>query len=318
MAEASDERRITLVLGHAAIQQLDQLRTQWGMRSRGPAIMRLLEMVQGGSEASGESDEPEDEVVEHIQGALVLVSDGLLEEEQQPFEEEAPAAAGGIDLPGFVSSRRTQQLRRSLRTPKTEPSSSGDRLQVMDGRQLQDALLAVQQHWMHLYGSEPGDAVLEAAMHWLGHDIWPCSDAADGQPFTWNALQQAMLGYAPSWELRDPSVDRVLVAAGVLEDPFGAAHLTDRVPSLLGRMMQRLRRRRRGSPFLDLQATMSVQSALQLLELPITPGRSHTLAEIREAYRLQALAHHPDAGGNPEEMRRLNEAYQLLKQRFRR
>jgi hypothetical protein len=81
-------------------------------------------------------------------------------------------------------------------------------------------------------------------------------------------------------------------------------------------MMQRLRRRRRGSPFLDLQATMSVQSALQLLELPITPGRSHTLADIREAYRLRAQAHHPDAGGNPEEMRRLNEAYQLLKQRF--
>ena len=113
-----------------------------------------------------------------------------------------------------------------------------------------------------------------------------------------------------------PDLDRVVVAAGVLEDPFSAAELPGRVPSLVGRMVQRLRRRRRGSPFLDLQSTMSTQGSLKLLGLPTAAGYKLTLAEIREAYRQKALANHPDAGGNEEEMRRLNEAYQLLKQRF--
>jgi hypothetical protein len=81
-------------------------------------------------------------------------------------------------------------------------------------------------------------------------------------------------------------------------------------------MVQRLRRRRKGTPFLDLQSTMSVQGALKLLGLPTVPGYKLTLAEIREAYRVKALASHPDAGGNADDMRRLNEAYQQLKARF--
>ena len=169
---------------------------------------------------------------------------------------------------------------------------------------------------MSLYGSEPNQAVLEASMYWLSHDIWPLADASEGNPFTWNALQQVMLNYAPSWEIREPSVDRVIIAAGILEDPFGASALQVRIPSLVGRMTQRLRRKRRGTPFLDLQATMTTQGALQLLKLPTTVGCSLTLQDIREAYRQQAIAAHPDAGGNPEDMRRLNEAYQLLKQRY--
>ena len=169
---------------------------------------------------------------------------------------------------------------------------------------------------MSLYGSEPSAAVLEAAMNWLGQDIWPSSDASEGQSFTWNAVQQVMLGFCPSWDIREASVDRVVVAAGILEDPFGAASLSMRVPSLVGRMAQRLRRRRRGSPFLDLQSTMSTQGSLKLLGLPTAPGFKLSLSDIREAYRQKALACHPDAGGSAEDMRRLNEAYQLLKQRY--
>ena len=61
---------------------------------------------------------------------------------------------------------------------------------------------------------------------------------------------------------------------------------------------------------------MSTQGSLKLLGLPTAPGHKLTLGEIREAYRQKALASHPDAGGNADDMRRLNEAYQLLKQRF--
>jgi curved DNA-binding protein CbpA len=42
-----------------------------------------------------------------------------------------------------------------------------------------------------------------------------------------------------------------------------------------------------------------------------------TLTQIREAYREMALRHHPDSGGSVDTMRRLNEAYQLLKELYR-
>jgi len=62
---------------------------------------------------------------------------------------------------------------------------------------------------------------------------------------------------------------------------------------------------------------MTLHGALKLLQLPTTAGHRLALAEIREAYRVQALDHHPDAGGSAEAMRRLNEAYQLLKELYR-
>ena len=319
MANSPDERKVTLVLQCAAIEQLDRLRKQWGMRSRGPAIERLLEIIsKDESELEKEqeaSENYENSLVQHVQGALVLISLAGENEEIPDWQvDESDQRPSAIDLPGFVS-KRTQQLRRSLRTPVIDPPTSVG-ITLIDSRQLDECIQAVQTHWMNLYGSEPNQAVLEAGMHWLSHDIWPLSDASEGNMFTWNALQQVMIGYAPSWELRDPSVDRVIIAAGLLEDPFGGLALKIRIPSLVGRMTQRLKRRRRGTPFLDLQATMTTQGALQLLKLPTSAGCSLTLQDIREAYRHQAVAAHPDAGGDPEEMRRLNEAYQLLKQRY--
>ena len=314
MAEPLNDkgRRVSLELREDTIERLDALRKQWSLRSRGAAIQRLLDdllqdLPAEHDDLSHEIPQPED----HVQGAIVLVSQAGEAEEPEPEERSS-----GINLPGFVS-RRTTKLKRSLKEPiANEAQASGERFEVMDEQQLNGAIAAVQQHWMSLYNSQPSTAVLEAAMYWLGQDIWPSSDASEGQSFTWNAVQQVMLGFCPSWEIREASVDRVVVAAGILEDPFGAASLSMRVPSLIGRMAQRLRRRRRGSPFLDLQSTMSTQGSLKLLGLPTAAGYKLSLSDIREAYRQKALACHPDAGGSAEEMRRLNEAYQLLKQRY--
>ena len=44
---------------------------------------------------------------------------------------------------------------------------------------------------------------------------------------------------------------------------------------------------------------------------------SDTLQKIRDAYKSIALETHPDAGGSTDEMRKLNEAYQLLKNLYR-
>ena len=314
MAEPLNDkgRRVSLELREDTIERLDALRKQWSLRSRGAAIQRLLDDLLQDLPAEHDVESEQDPQPEdHLQGAIVLVSSTNETPEPEPEERST-----GINLPGFVS-RRTTKLKRSLKEPVvSEAQASGDRFEVMDDQQLSASIAAVQNQWMSLYGSEPSAAVLEAAMNWLGQDIWPSADASEGQSFTWNAVQQVMLGFCPSWEIREASVDRVVVAAGVLEDPFGAASLPMRVPSLVGRMTQRLRRRRRGSPFLDLQSTMSTQGSLKLLGLSTAPGFKLSLSDIREAYRQKALACHPDAGGSAEDMRRLNEAYQLLKQRY--
>ena len=314
MAEPLNDkgRRVSLELREDTIERLDALRKQWSLRSRGAAIQRLLDdLLQDLPAEHAAEAEQEAQPEDHLQGAIVLVSSAHETPEPEPEERST-----GINLPGFVS-RRTTKLKRSLKEPVvSEAQASGEQFEVMDDQQLSASIAAVQNHWMSLYGNEPSAAVLEAAMNWLGQDIWPSSDASEGQSFTWNAVQQVMLGFCPSWEVREASVDRVVVAAGVLEDPFGAASLPMRVPSLVGRMAQRLRRRRRGSPFLDLQSTMSTQGSLKLLGLSTAPGFKLSLSDIREAYRQKALACHPDAGGSAEDMRRLNEAYQLLKQRY--
>ena len=314
MAEPLNDkgRRVSLELREDTIERLDALRKQWSLRSRGAAIQRLLDDLLQDLPAEHDVESEQDPQQEdHLQGAIVLVSSTNETPEPEPEERST-----GINLPGFVS-RRTTKLKRSLKEPVvSEAQASGERFEVMDDQQLSASIAAVQNQWMSLYGSEPSAAVLEAAMNWLGQDIWPSADASEGQSFTWNAVQQVMLGFCPSWEIREASVDRVVVAAGVLEDPFGAASLPMRVPSLVGRMTQRLRRRRRGSPFLDLQSTMSTQGSLKLLGLSTAPGFKLSLSDIREAYRQKALACHPDAGGSAEDMRRLNEAYQLLKQRY--
>lgn len=314
MAEPLNDkgRRVSLELREDTIERLDALRKQWSLRSRGAAIQRLLDDLLQDLPAEHDVESEQDPQPEdHLQGAIVLVASTSETPEPEPEERST-----GINLPGFVS-RRTTKLKRSLKEPVvSEAQASGERFEVMDDQQLSASIAAVQNQWMSLYGSEPSAAVLEAAMNWLGQDIWPSADASEGQSFTWNAVQQVMLGFCPSWEIREASVDRVVVAAGVLEDPFGAASLPMRVPSLVGRMTQRLRRRRRGSPFLDLQSTMSTQGSLKLLGLSTAPGFKLSLSDIREAYRQKALACHPDAGGSAEDMRRLNEAYQLLKQRY--
>jgi hypothetical protein len=126
-----------------------------------------------------------------------------------------------------------------------------------------------------------------------------------------------MSSLCPDWPPGPASFERVMVAAGILEDPFSASTLELRLPTLIRRFVHRFRRRRQGTSFQTLEHTMTLHGALRLLQLPTAPGQRLTLPEIREAYREMALAHHPDSGGSEETMRRLNEAYQLLKELYR-
>ena len=328
--DARSWKRTSVELPTVMIDQLEQLRREWGLRHRGAVLERLLQQI---FEGDGDEDPlPEDlevasrglaedgELDEQV--ALVLVGrDALVDLEEEPGsaadgERDDPSRRGGIDLPVFVQ-RRAREIKRGLRSPlEAGPATSLPPLQLSD-EVLKRSLVEARDHWIHLYGQPPSATVLENAMIWLAHDIWPQSDQSEGRLFTWTAACRVMAEFAPSWGEHPPTFERVMVLAGVLEDPFSASTLPLRLPTLIRRFVQRFRRRSRGTSYQTLEHTMTLQGALKLLQLPTHLGQRLTLREIREAYREMALSHHPDAGGSAEAMRRINEAYQLLKELYR-
>jgi hypothetical protein len=328
-----DKQRISLDLPRELVAHLDTLRREWGIRSRGDVLERLLDHLFGSGEEDGSiglaeesgphRDDPGGDGDLDEEGALVLVGRGAIETLQAEFEWDAPVQAppragrngSGIDLPGFVR-RRSDGIKRSLRPPAAAPSGAAP-LPPLAGDLVHQAMEEAVNHWLALYGQPANATVLEAAMLWLAQDIWPQSDQSDGRTFTWSAACQVMQQFVPGWSDGPPTFERVMVTAGVLEDPFSGSTLTLRMPTLIRRFVHRFRRRRRGTSFQTLEHTMTLHGALRLLQLPTDPGQRLTLAQIREAYRDMAQSHHPDAGGSVEAMRRLNEAYQLLKELYR-
>jgi len=328
-ASSRQLRTINLKLSEALIERIDALKTEYGLRSRGALLERLLTNVLS-PEPESMLDEDDNGTLDE-QGALVLVAREGTEElgldlaSPAPLVSSAAVSAGegdrgersgrGIDLPGFVQ-RRSEQVRRSLSRPKGARPVSSDPLPTVPEDLLNAAQERARTHWLELYGKPANDAVLEAAMVWLAQDIWPQSDQSEGRPFSWTLASEAMASLAPGWSPRTPGFEQVMVVAGVLEDPFSCSTLPVRVPTLIRRFVHRFRRRR-GASFQTLEHTMTLHGALRLLQLPTAPGHRLTLPQIREAYRSMALANHPDAGGSEEAMRRLNEAYQLLKELYR-
>lgn len=289
------------------------------------------ELGRAAASASGCFDESNALVLVARGGGKELVLDLALPSEAARPPGASPRSGGGatatvapaggrsgrgIDLPGFVR-RQSDQLRRSLHPRRSAQAVPSDPLPIVTADRLEQGLARATGHWIELYGSEPNEAVLEASMIWLAQDIWPQSDQCEGRPFSWSLVQQVMSDLSPSWPQAPATFARVIVAAGILEDPFSVSTLDLRIPTLIRRFVHRFRRRRPGASFQTLEHTMTLHGALRLLQLPTTPGQRLTLPQIREAYRELALAHHPDAGGSEESMRRLNEAYQLLKELYR-
>ena len=339
--ENQSKRRITLELPHDVITWIDTFRSEWGLPGRGPTVERLLrELFADQQHESGSDQSSGDASVAKVHdpaivngndagldlfdeaGALVLVSNsrggelGFDFETRSPVDAPRPRAAGGIDLPGFVR-RQSDQLKRAARPHSAPDSASRDTFPLVEQLSIENAMDVASRHWLELYGSTANEHVLEAAMSWLAKDIWPHVDQSDGRPFTWSLANSISAQLAPSWQCTEPSFERVMVMAGLLEDPFSSSTLSLRIPTMIRRFVHRFRRRRKGMSFETLANTMSLHGALKLLNLPTTPGHRLTLADIREAYRDQALKHHPDSGGSAEQMRRLNEAYQMLKELYR-
>jgi len=326
-------KRISLELPEDLVDRLDQLRVEWHVRSRGACLERLLEEI-----FESEPEVTNDDLLTSSDAAESKRSDPVYDEDRaivlvnssrnpstvqlQNSADEAPApsrrpggsAGAGIDLPGFVR-KRTAAIRISIDAKEATvdapvvPSISESQL-----RSWSDTAL---QHWKNLYGSSPGETVMEAVMLWMARDIWPQIDGSEGRSFTWSQVQQAMDLICGSWPVQTPRFEQVIVAAAVLEDPFATATVTDRIPTLIRRFVSRFKRSRKVTSFETLESTMTLHGALRQLELPTQAGQSLTLRSIRDAYKRKAIELHPDSGGSTEAMRRLNEAYQMLKELYR-
>lgn len=320
------------------------------MRARGECLARLLEQIfeaedelselpeqNPGSTTDGEDDPLHNDQVDDAgpasterpsqfndERALVLIGNGELElihdtqqpPPSQPRKERASATKGGIDLPGFVR-KRTGEIRDSLKPTRHQSNTDAPLLPTIDEQVLIDSSRTVDHHWINLYGKEAGETVLEAAMTWLARDIWPNADGTEGKMFTWSQTILMINRVCPGWINANPRFDQVIVVAGVLEDPYATSELVHRIPTLIRRFVNRFKRSRKVTSFETLESTMTVHGALKLLQLPTAAGASLTLKEIREGYKQQAMATHPDAGGDAEAMRRVNEAYQMLRELYR-
>ena len=350
--EGARKRTTSFALSDALISALDKLKPVYGVRSRGAVVEQLLEyLLQEGEE---EPSAPETLHLEQpIQEASSLVlfvfellrqlcrPDGLAEvhfrwqprnlvlirrqdqNDADPAEQglgpRPGAETGGIDLPGFVS-KRSRQLKQTLTASatNTERSESDPVVAAVCHGDLQDALKAADDHWISLYGQPPGGTVVEAAITWLSRDLWNSVDASEGRPFTWTGANAAVHELCREWTTEAPTLGRVMVVAGTLEDPFATANLAERMPTMIRRFVNRFRRSQKVTSFETLESTMTVLGALKLLGLSTQPGAEVTLSSIKEAYRTSARNAHPDTGGSPESMRRVSEAYQLLSGVYRR
>ena len=317
--EQSKRRQISVTVSEQLVALIDRLKAEYGMRSRGRVLETVLEDLIQPKEDPLDPPASTTESTDVTSLVLISATTETASENQQPGQQtKAPATpTTGIDLPGFVR-RRTGQLRETLADPSPSLGTITDPVvSTVSHVDLIAASDAADQHWRSLYGQAPGDTVVEASMLWLARDVWSCTDASEGRPFTWTAANAAVQDLCADWSTQEPSLGRVMVVAGTLEDPFATAALAERMPTLIRRFVNRFRRSRQVTSFETLESTMTVHGALKLLGLSTQVGASVTLASIREAYKTRALNEHPDSGGSTESMRRINEAYRLLRELYR-
>jgi len=336
--EKDGSRRISVDLPIQLIERFDNLKKQWGLRRRGDVVQRLLEQVLFDEKELDQSSEIQQSLVsdkfDEVSGdysneynednAIVLIGNGRIDQEftdnnnnseNKSNTKENIVSSLEIDLPGFVS-KRANKLRASLGHTKKKITTDPILHNVKE-EDVKNCLNVTIDHWLSLYGNQPKENVIEAAMIWLARDIWPNLEGTEDRPFTWTAATLLMSKLCPSWHKSSPSFDRIIVLAGVLEDPFATHSLKNRIPTLIRRFVNSFKRRANVTSFQTLESTMTIHGALKLLDLPTTAGASHSLSTIREAYKTKAIANHPDSGGSTELMRKINEAYQLLKELYR-
>ncbi len=344
MAEVEGEevKRISIDLPIGLIDGVDRLRKEWGLRRRGAVFERLLEVILSNdldkdisddvqleftesNNLDSSFDRPVEDDIKNEEKALVIIGSKNVEmknvsvKNKDSVEEKnihREHYSSGIELPGFIR-KQTTNLKRSLSKGTVNKNMDDTSITTIDIDDLIAAKEAVEKHWIYLYGQKPTENVLEASMIWLARDIWPNVDGTENIPFTWNAACKMLNSYCSDWIIDSLAFDHVIILAGALEDPFSTRNLRSRIPTLIRRFVNKFKRSQNVTSFQTLESTMTIHGALKLLGLPTKAGSSLTLSFIRDAYKEKALSNHPDAGGSNETMRKLNEAYQLLKDLYK-
>ena len=340
--EGKEVKRISIDLPIDLVAGVDRLRKEWGFRARGLVFERLLEVILSNdlddniienkqldfnhnSNHDSSSAQNGIEISKQEEKALVIVGNKNIEIKNLAVDDvktndvesnKKDTVSTGIELPGFIR-KQTTNLKRSLSKDKTFKNMEDTSITTIDIDDLLKAKDAAEKHWIYLYGQKPTESVIEASMIWLARDIWPNVDGTESIPFTWNAACKMLNSYCSEWIIDSATFDDVVILAGALEDPFSAKNLRSRIPTLIRRFVNKFKRSQNVTSFQTLESTMTVHGALKLLGLPTKPGSSLTLSFIRDAYKEKALSNHPDAGGSNETMRKLNEAYQLLKDLYK-
>ena len=341
-AEEKDVKRISIDLPIELIEGVDRLRKEWGLRRRGLVFERLLEVILSNDLEEDITDNHQLEFHQNVkpdlvtqkyevednkteEKAIVIVGDknieiknvSVLENGQENnSKNQKDQITSGIELPGFIR-KQTTNLKRSLSKNQSIKNMEDTSITTIDINDLLEAKDDAEKHWIYIYGQKPTDNVLEASMIWLARDIWPNVDGTENIPFTWNAACKMLNSYCKDWQNENLTFDQVIILAGALEDPFSTKNLKSRIPTLIRRFVNKFKRSNNVTSFQTLESTMTIHGALKLLGLPTKAGSSLTLSFIRDAYKDKALSNHPDAGGSNESMRKLNEAYQLLKDLYK-
>ncbi|WP_269610325.1 molecular chaperone DnaJ [Prochlorococcus marinus] len=340
--EGKEVKRISIDLPIDLVAGVDRLRKEWGFRARGLVFERLLEVILSNdlddniienkqldfnhnSNQDSSSSQNGIDISNQEEKALVIVGNKNIEIKNVAVNDVKPKdvqsnkqdiVSTGIELPGFIR-KQTTNLKRSLSKDKTFKNMEDTSITTINIDDLLKAKDAAEKHWIYLYGQKPTESVIEASMIWLARDIWPNVDGTENIPFTWNAACKMLNSYCSDWKIDAVTFDDVVILAGALEDPFSAKNLRSRIPTLIRRFVNKFKRSQNVTSFQTLESTMTVHGALKLLGLPTKAGSSLTLSFIRDAYKEKALSNHPDAGGSNETMRKLNEAYQLLKDLYK-
>ncbi len=336
--DGSGVKRISANLPQKLVDALDELKKEWGIRSRGQVLERLLEDIFDDLNTSNNLDPniiSSDIENQYNQSnfsnynenkAIVLIGNSNLEIKESIFNQsinedninsyENITQPSAIDLPGFVR-KKTIDLKKGLKRSKSNNVEFDSCINTVKEEDIKNSLYAAKEHWLTLYGNKPGENVVEAAMTWLARDIWPHIDGSENTSFTWSGANKLMNQYCPHWKSPPSYFENVIVMAGVLEDPFASNNLKNRIPTIIRRFVNRFKRSQNVTSFQTIESTMTVHGALKLLGLPTAAGSSVTLKSIRDSYKQKALENHPDSGGTTEMMRKLNEAYQLLKDLYK-
>ena len=154
MVEKSDQtrRRISLELSADLLAWIDGFKAEWGLRSRGDILERVLEqLVHGGPDGEEDDNDQEPSGSLNETSAIVLINRDLVQLRDQERDQDGiteiglgqalrpqgsgvrakPAGSGGIDLPGFVR-RQSAQLKRSLDPSSPSPGQTLEGVELID------------------------------------------------------------------------------------------------------------------------------------------------------------------------------------------